>query len=112
MCGICGEVRFDGAGVSRHTLIAMRDQLIHRGPDSDGAYVSPRGRGALGFRRLRIIDLSANGSQPMANEDASVQLVFNGEIYNYRELRQGLGARGHRFRSPTGSEVILPFYQG
>jgi len=111
MCGICGELRFDGAPADRAEIIAMRDQLLHRGPDSDGVYVSPRDRAGLGYRRLRIIDLSANASQPMANEDGSVQMVFNGEIYNYKELRAGLVARGHRFRSQSDSETIVHLYE-
>jgi asparagine synthase (glutamine-hydrolysing) len=112
MCGICGELRFDAAGrVREGELLAMRDQLRHRGPDSDGVYVSPAGRAGLAFRRLRIIDLTPNASQPMPNEDGSVQLVFNGEIYNYRELRKGLVARGHRFRSQSDSETIVHLYE-
>src|SRR5581483_4973720 len=112
MCGICGELRFDGARVAAETeLIAMREQLHHRGPDSDGVYVSPRGRGGLAFRRLRIIDLSPNASQPMANEDGTVQLVFNGEIYNFKELRQRLVANGHQFRSHSDTETIVHLYE-
>ena len=111
MCGICGELRFDGSPVNDHVLIAMRDRLVHRGPDSCGVFVSPRGAGGLGFRRLRIIDLTPNASQPMANEDGAVQVVFNGEIYNYRALREGLVARGHRFRSHSDTEVIVHLYE-
>ncbi|MBZ5560503.1 MAG: asparagine synthase (glutamine-hydrolyzing) [Acidobacteriia bacterium] len=111
MCGICGELRFDGAPADRAEIVGMRDQLLHRGPDSDGVHLSPRGRAGLGFRRLRIIDLSPNASQPMANEDGSVQMVFNGEIYNYKDLRQGLVARGHRFRSQSDSETIVHLYE-
>src|SRR5437868_2266803 len=103
MCGICGEVRFDGAPVGEAGLIAMRDQLVHRGPDSDGVFVSPRGSAGLGFRRLKIIDLSASASQPMSNEDGSLRLIFNGEIYNFRELRARLLANGHQFRSHSDS---------
>src|SRR5499427_5232755 len=98
MCGICGELRFDGAPVSEARLIAMRDQLVHRGPDSEGVFVSPRATTGLAFRRLRIIDLTPNASQPMANEDGAVQIVFNGEIYNFKDLRDRLTASGHRFR--------------
>src|SRR5213593_2613561 len=98
MCGICGELRFDGRPPREAELVAMRDRLLHRGPDSDGVYVSPSGIAGLGFRRLRIIDLTPNASQPMANEDGSVRVIFNGEIYNFRELRTGLVARGHSFR--------------
>ena len=107
MCGICGELTFDGAPVREEALIAMRDRLLHRGPDSFGACVSSRGTSGLGFRRLRIIDLSPNASQPMANEDGTVQVVFNGEIYNYKALREGLIQRGHRFRSQSDTEAIV-----
>jgi glutamine phosphoribosylpyrophosphate amidotransferase len=111
MCGICGALRFDGAPVSEPALIAMRDALVHRGPDSLGIYRSPGGGSGLGFRRLRIIDLTPNASQPMPNEDGAVQVVFNGEIYNYKALREGLVARGHRFRSQSDTEVIAHLYE-
>ena len=111
MCGICGAVRFDGGRLAAEDIVAMRDTMLHRGPDSDGLYLAPHQSAALGFRRLRIIDLTAAGSQPMPNEDGSIQLVYNGEIYNYRELRQRLEARGHRFRSRTDSEVIVHLYE-
>src|SRR5262245_14676955 len=111
MCGICGELRFDGAPVHEHELVAARERLRHRGPDSDGVYVAPGGRAGLAYRRLRIIDLTANGSQPLPNESGSVQLVFNGEIYNFQELGRDLLARGHRFRSRTDSEVIVHLYE-
>jgi asparagine synthase (glutamine-hydrolysing) len=110
MCGICGELRFDGRTPREADVVAMRDRMIHRGPDSDGAYISPSGVG-LGFRRLRIIDLSPNASQPMPNEDDSIWLVFNGEVYNFKELRAGLVARGHRFRSQSDSETIIHLYE-
>ena len=111
MCGICGELRFDGSPVQETQLVMMRDRLVHRGPDSAGTFVSAGGSGGLGFRRLKIIDLTLNASQPMANEDGSVQVVFNGEIYNYRALREGLVARGHRFRSHSDTEVIVHLYE-
>ena len=111
MCGICGELRFDGRPVHEPGLIAMRDRLAHRGPDSVGAFVSPRGDGGLGFRRLRIIDLTPSANQPMANEDGSVQVVFNGEIYNFQELREELVARGHQFRSQSDTETIVHLYE-
>jgi len=111
MCGICGELRFDGQPARAPALAAMRDRLIHRGPDAFGAFVSDDGRAGLGFRRLRVIDLSANGNQPMPNESGSVQVVFNGEIYNFQELRRGLVARGHRFRSQGDTEVIAHLYE-
>src|SRR5262245_42052323 len=111
MCGICGEVRFDGQQSARDVVVAMRERIHHRGPDSDGLYLSPRGTAALGFRRLRIIDLSANASQPIPNEDGSVQVILNGEIYNYREIREGLVSRGHRFRSRSDTETIVHLYE-
>ena len=111
MCGICGELRFDGAPVNEGALVAMRDRLVHRGPDSCGVYVSGGGESGLGFRRLKIIDLTPNASQPMPNEDGTVQVVFNGEIYNYLALREGLVARGHQFRSHSDTEVIAHLYE-
>jgi asparagine synthase (glutamine-hydrolysing) len=112
MCGICGELTFaSGLTVDRATLVAMRDRLEHRGPDDQGLYVSPDGRAGLGFRRLRIIDLSPTANQPMANEDGSVRVVFNGEIYNYQELRRDLAARGHHLRSQSDTETIVHLYE-
>jgi asparagine synthase (glutamine-hydrolysing) len=87
----------------------MRDVLIHRGPDDAGLYID--GPVGLGHRRLSIVDLSTAGHQPMTNEDGSVWLVFNGEIYNYVELASALRARGHTFRSATDSEVIIHLYE-
>src|SRR5262249_4950399 len=111
MCGICGELRFDGRPVAPAAVVAMRDRLIHRGPDSAGAYVGARADVGLGFRRLRIIDLSANADQPMANEDGSIRVVYNGEIYNFRDLRRRLDAAGHRFRSQSDTETIVHLYE-
>jgi asparagine synthase (glutamine-hydrolysing) len=88
----------------------MSDTLRHRGPDSEGTYVSEDGRLGLGFRRLSIVDLFT-GDQPMANEDESLWLVFNGEIYNHAAHRPGLQARGHRFRTQCDAEVILHLYE-
>ena len=111
MCGICGELRFDGRPVAAADLVAMREQLRHRGPDSEGVFVDAAGGGGLAFRRLRIIDLSPNASQPMANEDGAVQIVFNGEIYNFKALRERLVASGHRFRSQSDTETIVHLYE-
>src|SRR5262249_34347920 len=111
MCGICGEVRFDGERVPALRLSAMADQLAHRGPDRSGVDVSTEGAAGLAFGGLRIIDLSPNAGQPMANEDGSVQVVFNGEIYNFRQLREQLAARGHRFRSHSDTETIVHLYE-
>ncbi len=119
MCGIAGGLWFDESqAISRDTLDAMTDSLVHRGPDDrgwhhealahDAAGVTPGV--ALGFRRLSIIDLSG-GHQPLSNEDGSVWLVFNGEIYNYRELRHRLEGSGHRFRTDSDSETIVHLYE-
>ncbi len=110
MCGIVGAATVDGS-VDFDAVIRSRDSVTHRGPDDAGEYRSADGRVALGFRRLSIIDLSAAGHQPMSNEDSSVQLVFNGEIYNYAELRRELEERGHRFSSHTDSETIVHLYE-
>src|SRR5689334_21826269 len=112
MCGICGELTFEaGAAVDRGTLAAMRDRLVHRSPDDEGLSIGDDGRIGLGFRRLRIIDLSSAANQPLSNEDGSVRVVFNGEIYNYRSLRARLAAGGHRFRSQSDTEVLVHLYE-
>src|SRR6187402_660491 len=111
MCGICGELTLDGAAPRRDALPAMAAALAHRGPDHGAAEMLPGGECGFGFRRLSIIDLSAAGNQPIGNEDGAVQLVFNGEIYNYRELRKGLVSRGHAFKSNADSEVIVHLYE-
>ena len=109
MCGICGKLNFDrDAGVSPALVRAMADTIQHRGPDDKGYYVS--GQVGLGFRRLSIIDL-VTGHQPLSNEDGSVWIVFNGEIYNYQELRQYLSGKGHIFKSDTDTEVIVHLYE-
>jgi asparagine synthase (glutamine-hydrolysing) len=109
MCGIVGAYRRGGRPVDPAIVATMRDAIWHRGPDDEGLFVE--GSVGLGHRRLSIIDLSPVGHQPMTNEDGSVWLVFNGEIYNYVELAQGLRARGHQFRSHTDSEVIIHLYE-
>ena len=112
MCGICGELSVAGrAPVDERALQAMTATMPHRGPDHGATYRSPHGEAGLGFRRLSIIDLRAAANQPIGNEDGSVQLVFNGEIYNYRDLRPGLVSRGHQFRSESDSEVIVHLYE-
>jgi len=112
MCGICGEMSFDGGRpVSADAVRAMRDRLVHRGPDAEGIFVAPDGAAGLGFRRLQIIDLSPSANQPMPNEDGSVHVVFNGEIYNFKPIRERLLAAGHRFRSHSDTEVIVHLYE-
>jgi asparagine synthase (glutamine-hydrolysing) len=109
MCGICGKVNFDKAQcVDRDLLRSMMASMHHRGPDDEGMYLS--GNVGLGHRRLSIIDLNT-GKQPIANEDDTVWIVFNGEIYNYQELRKELLGRGHRFRTETDTEVIIHAYE-
>ncbi len=109
MCGICGIYYVEaGKQVEPHVLRRMTDVIVHRGPDDDGFYVGD-GVG-LGMRRLSIIDL-VTGKQPMSNEDGTVWVVFNGEIYNHLALRQELEARGHRFRTRADTEAILHAYE-
>jgi asparagine synthase (glutamine-hydrolysing) len=110
MCGIAGEINFDpGRPVDPNRIRRMADALRHRGPDDSGIWT--QGRVALGHRRLSIIDLSPGGRNPMCNEDESVWIVFNGEIYNFRELRARLETNGHHFKSSTDTEVILHLYE-
>ena len=109
MCGICGKLIFDpAASVSPALVKSMADTISHRGPDDDGYFIS--GPVGLGFRRLSIIDLSG-GHQPLSNEDGSIHIVFNGEIYNYKELRQYLLGRGHIFRTQSDTETIVHLYE-
>jgi asparagine synthase (glutamine-hydrolysing) len=109
MCGILAVALPAGRSPDRARIEAMRDTMAHRGPDGAGLHVD--GSVALGHRRLSIIDTSPAGQQPMPNEDETVWLVFNGEIYNYVELTQDLKRRGHQFRSATDSEVILHLWE-
>src|SRR5262245_59080420 len=112
MCGICGQFTFrHGPPVMESSVAAMARTLQHRGPDHGATYVSDDRHAALGFRRLSIIDLRSAANQPIGNEDGSVQLVFNDEIYNYRDLRKSLLANGHIFRSNADSEVIVHLYE-
>jgi len=108
MCGICGELRFDGQQPAAAVLKTMTDRLARRGPDASGEYRS--GPVALGHRRLSIIDLSERSGQPMVDQALGLVLVFNGTIYNYPELREQLRARGYSFFSDGDSEVILKAY--
>jgi asparagine synthase (glutamine-hydrolysing) len=109
MCGICGKLNFgNGAPVMRRDLERMADSIAHRGPDDKGFFID--GSLGLGFRRLSIIDL-AGGHQPMSNQDESVWVVFNGEIYNFKELRAELESHGHVFRTNCDTEVIVHGYR-
>jgi asparagine synthase (glutamine-hydrolysing) len=106
MCGICGKVAIEPVG--REEIVSMMRRLAHRGPDDEGVYV--RGNVGLGHRRLSIIDLSS-GHQPMSNEDETVWIVFNGEIYNFKQLRPELIRQGHRFKTDSDTETILHLYE-
>lgn len=105
MCGIAGQINFDGEPVSSGILKRMTDAISHRGPDGEGHWIE--GNIGFGHRRLSIIDLSPSGNQPMISSDGRYVLTYNGEIYNFRDLRMELEGKGYRFRSQTDSEVVL-----
>jgi asparagine synthase (glutamine-hydrolysing) len=110
MCGIAGMMSLTSQPLSRPELVGrMLERLIHRGPDEEGFYMNPSRTVSLGHRRLRIIDL-ATGRQPLGNEDGSVMITFNGEIYGFKPLREDLQSRGHRFTTRTDTEVIVHLY--
>src|SRR5436190_856521 len=108
MCGIAGLLSLRGKPVIEDEIVSMCDAMFHRGPDDDGYYVAPGI--ALGMRRLSIIDIDG-GHQPVHNEDRSIWVVFNGEIYNFKNLRQLLERQGHRFYTDTDTEVIVHLYE-
>lgn len=116
MCGIAGAIWWDsGRTVSPATLQRMTDAIRHRGPDAEGHFIAKQDQShptgvALGHRRLSIIDVGGS-AQPMSNEDGAVQIVFNGEIYNYKELREPLVRAGHQFRTDGDTEVIVHLYE-
>jgi asparagine synthase (glutamine-hydrolysing) len=110
MCGIAGKLYVDDSRpVEADALRRMADALRHRGPDDGGVWCE--GAVGLAHRRLSVIDLTPAGRQPMANEDGTVRIVFNGEVYNFEALRPALEAAGHRFRSRTDTEVVLHLYE-
>lgn len=112
MCGICGIFDFNSnARLSHDLLNNMADTLAHRGPDDQGMYLGPDRHLGFGFRRLSIVDLSPAGHQPMSNEDGTVWIVFNGEIYNHAELRRELELAGHVYRSRTDTETVIHGYE-
>src|SRR5262245_46516780 len=112
MCGIAGIYAYHYAAnpVDRAELRKIRDHMADRGPDGVGEWFSTDERVAFGHRRLTIIDLSESGAQPMASADGKLVITFNGEIYNFRQLRAALEARGRKFRSQTDTEVLLHLY--
>jgi asparagine synthase (glutamine-hydrolysing) len=119
MCGICGKINIEGKEIRRELIARMNSVLSHRGPDDEGIYINNPSTGAsqamvsvgLGHKRLSIIDLSEAGRQPMSNEDGSIQMVFNGEIYNFKNLKKELEQNGHHFTSQTDCEVIIHLYE-
>jgi asparagine synthase (glutamine-hydrolysing) len=111
MCGFITIFNYNGsAAVDRDELLRIRDRMISRGPDGAGEWYNPERNVGLGHRRLAIIDLSEKGSQPMISEDGRIAITFNGEIYNYQELRSDLEMKGHHFRSTSDTEVLLRLY--
>lgn len=114
MCGICGVVDIAGAGIPEATIRAMARSLSHRGPDGEGflwAETDAVPAASLGHTRLKVIDLRDVAAQPLSNEDGSVFVTYNGEIYNFRELRKDLQTKGHRFRSASDTEVLVHGYE-
>jgi len=110
MCGICGIFDAEGGGVFQGPLVRrMASMIAHRGPEEEGYHLARHC--VLGHRRLKIIDLSPRGHQPMANEDGTIWISFNGEIYNYLDLRGDLIRRGHWFHSETDTEVLVHLYE-
>lgn len=112
MCGICGKISFNNSeSIDARLIGRMAGLLKHRGPDDAGIYINENGTVGLGHRRLSVIDLSQAAHQPMSNEDRSVWIVYNGEIYNFQELRGILEKKGHTFCSRTDTEVIIHLYE-
>jgi len=109
MCGISGVYVANNGPIDPDIVRRMNDSLRHRGPDDEGYYANPQGHVMLGHRRLSVIDLST-GRQPIFNECGTVAVVFNGEIYNFIELRNELIAKGYKFRTNTDTEVIANLY--
>jgi len=113
MCGIVGIVGCENKErINEDLLVKMRDIMIHRGPDDFGLWISGNGSTGLAHRRLSIIDMSKSASQPMTNEDGSILIVFNGEIYNFFEIRKNLENKGHKFKTDhSDTEVIIHSYE-
>ena len=108
MCGIAGVVTSGPESLDADRVMSMTAMLNHRGPDEGGLHVEPRA--VLGHTRLSIVDL-AGGRQPMSNDDGSLWITFNGEIFNHLEIREELVAKGHRFRTESDTEVILHLFE-
>lgn len=113
MCGIVAaySYRADGGRIDANELLRMRDAMLPRGPDGEGMWMAEDRSVGLAHRRLAILDLTENGAQPMATSDGQLRIVFNGEIYNYWEMRDRLKAKGYAFISDTDTEVLLYAYR-
>ncbi len=113
MCGICGVFKYASSSfeITEELIIRMRDTMTHRGPDDDGVYISSDRRIGLGHRRLSILDLSSAGRQPMSDDSRTVWIVYNGEVYNFLELRRELEDKGYTFRTRTDTEVLIYLYR-
>ena len=111
MCGICGILSFNHNEVQESVLIQMRDEMRHRGPDAEGIFVNKSKKVGFGFRRLAIIDLSPAANQPMCNQDQTIWIVFNGEIYNHLEVRKELEKLGYKYKTRSDTETIIYAYE-
>ena len=109
MCGIAGIYSSRETNINIGLIKSMTDSIAHRGPDGEGHFI--KNRVALGHRRLAILDLSDAGRQPMSSEDGKITITYNGEIYNFKELREELQKAGYQFQSGTDTEVIIKGYQ-
>ena len=111
MCGIVGKILAQSPSLETRVMLdVMRDTMRHRGPDDAGSWWSSTGRVGLAQRRLSIIDLSSHGHQPMSDKNGRYWIIYNGEIYNYPELKEELSGLGHTFSSHSDTEVILHAY--
>jgi asparagine synthase (glutamine-hydrolysing) len=111
MCGICGILSFNHNEVQESVLIQMRDEMRHRGPDAEGIFINKSKKVGFGFRRLAIIDLSPAANQPMCNQDQTIWIVFNGEIYNHLEVRKELEKLGYKYKTRSDTETIIYAYE-
>ena len=113
MCGICGVFNYKSyrSSITEELIIKMRDTMIHRGPDGEGCYISSDYKIGLGHRRLAILDLTTSGNQPMSDDSGEVIITYNGEIYNFLELRKELIGKGYKFHTQTDTEVIICLYK-
>lgn len=111
MCGICGIINFNNSDIDQNILIQMRDEMVHRGPDAEGIFISRSKKVGFGFRRLAIIDLSPSANQPMSNPEKNIWIIFNGEIYNHLEVRKELEKLGYTYRTKSDTETIIYAYE-